>query len=100
MARKPKYQRDIAAERIHILFDEAADAFDEHPERAHRYVEIARNIAMKFNLSMPDELKERFCKHCYAYLAPGKNARIRLKDGTKVITCKECGEQMRFPYKG
>lgn len=99
MARKPAYQREIAEERIHILFDEAENAFDKHPERAHRYVEIARNIAMKFNLSMPDDLKTRFCPNCYVYWNQGANMRVRLKNGTKHMTCKDCGETVRRPYK-
>ncbi len=98
MGGKPAYQERIAEERIHILFDEAEQAFSEHPERAHRYVEIGRTIAMKFNLSMPDDLKERFCPHCYRYWAPGTNVRIRVKNGTKVYTCQECGEVTRRPY--
>lgn len=100
MGSKPAYQEDIAEERIHILFEEAAEQFDTHPERSHRYVEIARIIAMKFNLSMPDDLKERFCPECYAYWTPGENVTIRLKDGTKVYTCDECGEVTRRPYNG
>jgi ribonuclease P protein subunit RPR2 len=99
MGGKPAYQETIARERIQILFDEAEQVFAEHPDRAHRYVEIARNIAMKFNLSMPDELKERFCPHCYSYWAPGKNVRIRTKDGSKVYTCAKCGEVTRRPYR-
>lgn len=100
MAKKPAYQKEIARERIHILFKEAEQAFDEHPERADRYVEIARNIAMKFNLSMPDEVKDKFCPNCYAYWAPGETVRIRLKDGNRVMTCERCGEVTRRPYKG
>ncbi len=99
MAGKPAYQREIAEERIRILFEEADEQYEEKPERAHRYVEIARNIAMKFNLSMPDDLKERFCPHCYRFWVPGENVTVRLKDGVKVYTCDECGEVTRRPYK-
>lgn len=99
MAKKPKYQRKIAEERIHILFEEAEKAFADHPERSNRYVEIARNIAMKFNLSMPDELKNLFCPQCYAYWVPSETVRIRLKNGSKVMTCNECGKVTRRPYK-
>ncbi len=99
MGGKPAYQREIAEERIRILFDEAENVFDAHPERSDRYVEIARTIAMKFNLSMPDELKERFCPDCYAYWRPGKNVRIRIKNGAKVYTCDECGGVTRRPYQ-
>lgn len=97
MGSKPAYQEDIAEERIHILFGEAQEQFSEHPERSHRYVEIARNIAMKFNLSMPEDLKDKFCHDCYSYLSSGDNATIRIKDGTKIVSCQECGHVRRVP---
>ena len=59
MARKPKYQVEIAKDRINILFEQAESEFKEHPERSHRYVEIARNIAMKFNLSITKKIQEK-----------------------------------------
>lgn len=98
MGSKPAYQRTIAEERIRILFNEAAKQFRTHPERSHRYVEIARNIAMKFNLSMPDDLKERFCPDCYRYWVPGENVFIRVKSGVKIYRCQECGEVTRKPF--
>ncbi len=91
----------IARERIDILFEEAEKAFrDGHPERANRYVEIARTIAMKVNLKMPVEYKRRFCKHCYSYLVPGKNCTVRLnsKKKIKIIKCEVCGKISRIPY--
>lgn len=98
---KPKYQIKIAKERIEILFEQAEKEFKEHPERSHRYVEIARNIAMRFNLSIPKKYRRKFCKNCYKYLMPGENCRVRLdsKRSKKVVKCEECGEIMRFPYK-
>lgn len=99
MGGKAAWQEKIARERIDILFEEARDAFPDHPERADRYVEIARTIAMKFTLSLPREYRERFCSDCYSYLKPGENARIRTGDGVKRITCEECGHTMRFPYQ-
>lgn len=98
---KPKYQIKIAKERIKILFEKAEEDFEKHPERSHRYVEIARKIAMKFNLSIPRKYRRRFCKNCYKYLMPGKNATVRFdsEHSKKIIKCEECGEIMRFPYK-
>jgi len=99
MGGKPAYQERIARERIRILFDAAADVFDTYPARADRYVEIARTIAMKFNLSIPDDLKQRFCPECYTYWVPGETVRVRLRDGTKVLTCQDCGAVTRRPYE-
>lgn len=94
---KPRWQEQIAEERIQILFDEAREASKEHPERADRYVEIARTIAMKFNLSLPRDLREKMCRACYAYLSPDRK-QVRVEEGKRRVTCRECGETMRFPY--
>jgi ribonuclease P protein subunit RPR2 len=93
-------EKEIARERIDILFDEAAKQYADHPERADRYVELARRIAMKYTLSLPREYRMRFCSDCGSYLVPGNNARVRMdaETETKVITCEDCGSRMRFPY--
>ncbi|MDY6770483.1 MAG: ribonuclease P protein component 4 [Candidatus Nanohaloarchaea archaeon] len=93
-------EEEIARERIDILFEQASEVYDEHPDRAERYVELARKIAMKYTLSLPRKYRMRFCSDCGAYLVPGNNARVRLDEDNrqKVITCEECGEKMRFPY--
>lgn len=93
---KPRWQEQIAEERIEILFDEAENAVPDHPERADRYVEIARTIAMKFNLSLPTELREKVCRSCYAYLSPDRK-QVRVEGGERRVTCRECGETMRTP---
>lgn len=90
----------IAHARLHILFNQAQDVYDEHPGLAHRYMEIARNIAMKVNLSVPTALRRRMCRNCGHYLAYGKNAQIRLdaERGLKLIHCSDCGSIKRIPY--
>ncbi len=92
-------EESIARERIDILFSRAEEEFEEHPERSERYVEIARNIAMKYTLSFPRRYRKKFCSECGSFLAKGENCRIRLNEGTKVIKCEQCGEEIRFEYK-
>ncbi len=89
----------IAAERIAILFDEAEKAFLKHPERADRYVEIARKIAMKARMSIIKEYKRRFCPYCNCYWQPGKTARIRTHKGRVIYTCLKCKHHRRFVLK-
>lgn len=88
--------REIALERIKILFEEAKRAKSQ--AYADRYVELARKISMKARLRMPREFKRRFCKHCYSYFIPGKNVRIRLRGKKVVCYCLRCKKYMRFPY--
>ncbi|MDY6762076.1 MAG: ribonuclease P protein component 4 [Candidatus Nanohaloarchaea archaeon] len=98
MGGKPQWAEDIARERIAILFEEAGEAFPEQTDRADRYVELARDIAQTLTVSIPERFRDRFCTACHAYLQPGENARIRVEDGTRRVTCEECGATHRVPY--
>lgn len=94
-----KNQKKIGLERIKTLFLEAEKAFYSNPNLSHRYVALARKIAMKVKTKIPTELKRRFCKHCYKFLKPGANCRIRTRKGRLVIFCRECKKYMRIPLK-
>ncbi|MFB6140376.1 MAG: ribonuclease P protein component 4 [Halosimplex sp.] len=89
---------DVARERIDRLRELAAAATDaDEPDRARRYVRRARRIAERNRLSLPREFTRFTCDRCDAYLRPGRNARVRLRDGHVVVTC-DCGAQARYPY--
>lgn len=89
----------IAAERIRRLRELARDAtVDGHEDRARRYVRRARRLAERNRLSLPAEFTRSTCDSCDVYLRPGRNARVRLRDGHVVVTCG-CGEQSRYPYE-
>ncbi len=98
--RKPSELLQIANERIEILFSRAEEEFALHPELSDRYVEIARDIAKKFNIHIPPELRRKFCKKCGSYLVPGKNLTVRLlsKEKKVVRRCKACGNEKKVPY--
>jgi len=91
-------QKAIALERIKTLFKEAREVFKRDKELANRYVELARKIAMKYKVRIPSELQKQFCKHCYKFLMPDVNCRIRLHNKKVVYYCLECKKFMRFPY--
>jgi len=98
---KLDWQVEIAKERIKILFREAATAArSDKFKRADRYVFLARKIGMKYNVKISKVYKRKFCKHCYKYLAPGKNAVVRTNPKTKSveIKCLECKGINRYPY--
>lgn len=89
----------IAAERIERLTALAeAAAADGEDERAREYVARAERIAERHRLDLPKRLKRFTCDACGAWLRPGHNARVRLRDGHVVVTC-DCGEQARYPYE-
>ncbi|MFB6149415.1 MAG: ribonuclease P protein component 4 [Halobacteriales archaeon] len=88
----------IAAERIDRLADLASQAAaDGDLELASRYAQRASRIAERHRLSLPSRLTRFTCETCGSYLVPGRNARVRTRDGHVVITC-ECGSQSRYPY--
>ncbi|PSQ22112.1 ribonuclease P [Halobacteriales archaeon QS_8_65_32] len=88
----------IAAERIDRLCELASEAAATGADdRAREYVRLARRIAERNRLALPRELKRFSCDRCDAYLRPGRNASVRVRDGRVVITC-ECGAHSRYPY--
>ncbi len=95
-----KKMKEIARERIQVLFEEAKKMFNIDSRYSDRYIEIARDIGMKHNVSLPAEFRRRICKECGSFLVPGENCRVRLnsKHSRKIITCDNCGNVKRFPY--
>ncbi|MBI2573346.1 ribonuclease P [Candidatus Woesearchaeota archaeon] len=89
--------KEIARERIKILFSQADEIFLSDRTLANRYVHLARAIAMKAKIRIPLELKRRYCKFCYHYLRAGVNSRIRTREGKVVILCMDCKKMTRIP---
>ena len=88
---------EIGTARISRLLDLAEDAVRAgRPDRARRYVELARRIGMKTRVRMPRD--RRFCKNCLIPMMPGVNCTVRLSEHKVVITCGECGAVRRIPY--
>lgn len=88
--------KTIALERVKILLKEASETFDENKKLANSYIKKAKKIAMKVNLKIPSNLKRKFCKHCDSFLVPGKNLRVRTKNGRVVYYCLECKKFSRY----
>ncbi|MFB6163850.1 MAG: ribonuclease P protein component 4 [Haloarculaceae archaeon] len=89
---------EIAAERIDRLATLAREAAASgRDDRSREYVRRARRVAERNRLSLPREFKRFTCDRCDVSLRPGRNARVRTRDGHVVLTC-ECGAQARYPY--
>jgi ribonuclease P protein subunit RPR2 len=85
-----------AHERIGDLFAAAAvEARGRHPELANRYVQLARRIGMRYNVRLPHEYRELYCRACSAYWAEGVTVRTRLRSGMRVRSCLLCGATRR-----
>jgi ribonuclease P protein subunit RPR2 len=89
----------LARRRIRELFAQAAKMFAIDPALSNRYVHLARKLAMRFKVRMPRMLKRRFCKHCYTYLVPSKNARVRVQNKKVIIFCQSCKKFTRIPVQ-
>lgn len=93
------FVQKIALERIWRLFELADAAFNKHPERSKRYVELARKISTRNKVRMPRELKQKFCRKCGAFLKQGKNAKLRVTKSYVVVSCGECGNVRKIGVK-
>lgn len=94
----------IAEERIQRLFELAdkrvsGDREDEE-QLADRYVKLARDIGMKYNVSVPADLRKQYCHNCLSFLKPGVNCRVRInsKNDTVNYECRKCGEVNRYGF--
>ena len=94
-----KSKKQIARERIDLLFKTAKETYKENPSLSNRYVEIARKIAMKAQINIPSNLRKKFCRKCFSYLVPGENCRVRTRNKMLIYYCTKCKNIMRFPYK-
>ncbi len=89
--------KKAAKKRISAHFRLAEQLFSDSKEEANNHIRKARRIAMKHKLRL-GKLKRKFCSHCYSYLKPGVNARIRTHGKKVVIFCRECKKYTRIPY--
>lgn len=88
-------ERDLALDRIRRLFAMASDG---PAERRTRYVRLARRIAMRYQVSLPSDLRRRVCRACDGLLVPGSTSRVRVAQGRVTVTCLSCGSIKRYPY--
>lgn len=89
-------QKNVAREHITELLMEGRRVALLHPEWAKRYVTIALNIRNRTRTRLTREEKKQFCKSCNAYLLPGKNCTIRVKNAMLLYHCKDCGATRKF----
>ncbi|TRO46945.1 hypothetical protein E2P47_05135 [Candidatus Bathyarchaeota archaeon] len=94
--------KQIARQRIQILFQQAKKSYRENPQLASRYILNARKIAMAAKIPLPTLYKRQICKKCNTLLVQGDNCRVRIRQKREphvVITCLNCGSKTRIPLK-
>ena len=97
---KPE-QQALARERVRILFSEAEKAARAGgAERAQRLVALARRVAERSAVKVPQPWNRRFCRRCSALLGPGTSrVRTSAKQRALIVTCLRCGAIRRRPYR-
>lgn len=91
--------KQIARQRIAILFEQAKKVGRSDPKLASSYVESARRIGMAAKIRLPIEFRRQTCKACNSLFVHGVNVRVRVKQKREphvVITCLNCGNQTRI----
>jgi ribonuclease P protein subunit RPR2 len=94
--------KQIARQRIQILFEQAKKVGRSDPKLAAQYVSSARRIAMAAKIRLPVEFRRQTCKECNALFVHGVNCRVRVKQKREphvVVTCLNCGNQTRIMLK-
>jgi len=88
----------IARERIADLFARAErEATRLDSKLANRYVQLARRVGTRYNIRLPAEYRELYCRGCSAYWVEGRTVRTRLRGARRVRTCLSCGRTRRTP---
>lgn len=91
--------KQIARQRIEILFSEAEKVAKANPKLAAQYICSARRIAMATKIRLPLEFRRRTCKECNTLFVHGVSCRVRVKQKREphvVVTCLNCGNQTRY----
>lgn len=85
-----------ARQRIADLFELAAREWGGgHPGLSNRYVELARKVGARYNVRIPPDYRELYCRSCSVYWVEGRTVRTRLRHQRRVRTCLICGAARR-----
>jgi ribonuclease P protein subunit RPR2 len=85
---------DLAEKRINFLVSLSMKQSD--ITLAQRYINIARKIGRRMDITLPREIKRSFCKNCNTPYS--SKSTIRLKDRMIIIKCSFCGDKRRIPF--
>jgi len=94
--------REIASQRMTTLLDLAIRSLSQDPERAQRYLLLARRLGMRYKVRIPLQFRHVICRRCKSLLVPGINARVRISQRREphvVISCMLCKGFNRIPLR-
>jgi len=87
--KKPNAKQKIALERIYRLFELAEEV--ENEKYSKKYLQLAKKLGEKMRVSIPKELKKKFCRKCHS---------MKIKQTKKapflIIKCEDCGAEKKY----
>ena len=72
-----------------------SEFFKEIKSKTPKEIKKIKRLAMSHNILLKEK-RRLFCRKC---LSPYKNAKIRIKNGFKIVECKKCGYVGRWKMK-
>ena len=86
--KKLNAKQKLALERIYRLFELAQTAKVKYQKR---YLQLAKRIGEKVNVSVPKELQKTYCKKCFSMNVAGKN-----ENELFILKCADCNFEKKF----
>lgn len=66
---------------------------------ATSYLGLARRIGTRYNVRLPIEYRELYCRGCSSFWVEGRTVRTRMRSGHRVRSCLVCGRMRRLTFK-
>jgi len=92
--------KEIASERIKILYRLAKESVDSNPDLSRKYAKLIKKISRHYRIRLDNEIKRHICKKCGLVLIPGNNMSVRIASSKKsvIYKCKGCGYERKIIY--
>jgi ribonuclease P protein subunit RPR2 len=87
--KKLKGGQKLALERIYRLFELAEKSSED--KYTKRYLTLAKRISEKCRVSIPKELKKKYCRKCFLM-----NVTLTKKDPFLIVTCNNCKHEKKY----
>ena len=99
MRQKRSKQKAVAVSQVDVIIAGALKTAKDDIALAKQQAAIARRICLKFNIRLPYQKRQLFCRGCKTFIVPGINSRVRTSKKQKMLllTCLECSHIYRRP---
>ena len=94
---KKSLVKKTVGESIIILFQQADENVEKHPDRTKRYIQMIWDLVKKHKLRLTKEQKKKFCRKCLTFFIPDKTVIVIFNKANSsfYFKCKECGYTRR-----